>query len=1291
MSHSINSPSPIPNPERRDFIKKFGLGVAALSLSPWNTAMAGPFTREDFEHLVPADKKLSPDWVKSLFARGTPEVLRGSELKYVGLPVGGIGAGQLYLGGDGRLWHWDVFNQHIGTGAQHYAKPLVPSSPLTQRFSLKIGDATRTLDRDGFADITFRGEYPIGIVEYADGAVPLAVKLEAFSPFIPLNTDDSSLPATILQFTVRNPSAAPVEGTLSGELENAVCLNHRTEPGIMRNRILHEPGMTALVCSAEKSLSAPSPREDIVFENWNQETYAGWQVEGTAFGAGPIQKSKIPSYQGDVGGDTPRVVNSHASAPGDSVETRDRAIGKLTSREFTIERNFLTVWVGGGKARPNSRFGLTLFVDGQPVKTVSGQDNNAMTLQHLDVRAWQGKPARIEILDDATGPWGNIGVGKIVFTDRAGGAGTLNELPDFGTLSLALLGTPAEESSPDATAPFPDKLSGSLGRKLKLAPGESATVTFLVTWHFPNLSLGGALTKAGRYYATKFSSAHAVAQYLSAHFDRLARETRLWRDTWYDSTLPFWFLDRTFLNASILATSTCFRLANGRFYGWEGVGCCAGTCGHVYHYAHAAARLFPDLERTTREKIDFGLAQMPDGAIHFRGEFNNIPAIDAQAGTILRALREHQMSADADFLKRTWPKIKLAVQWLLAKDANHDGLIESNQHNTLDTDWFGPVAWLSGLYLASLIAAAEMADTVGDAGFAAQCRSLVETGRKNLVARLFEGEYFINLVDPKHLDAINSGTGCEIDQVFGQSWTFQVGLPRVLPVKETVSALKSLWRYNFSPDVGPYREHYKQGRWYALAGEAGLLMCSFPRRDWDYAQARGQGSKDWAAGYFNECMNGFEHQVAGHMLWEGLTLEGLAIERAVHDRYHASRRNPWNEVECGDHYARSMASYGVYLAACGFEYHGPNRHIGFAPKLSPEHFKCAFTSAEGWGSFSQKTEGGGQRAEIAVHRGRLELKTIALENAEGSSVQISKGAKLSLVWPGEKLDTWRGHKRHVFTVDGCQAWVVEPELPAAGNPWTWCMEFPDSFTERTGVPQLLERGFFHLHIVVGNTFGCPAALKHFDAFYRAITAQGLAKKGALIGISRGGLYAYNWAARNPDKVVCVYGDAPVCDFKSWPGGKGKGQGSPADWAALIKDYGFTNEAEALAYRQNPVDELAPLAGAHIPLLHVVGDADDAVPPAENTLLVEARYQALGGKITVIHKAGVGHHPHGLDDPSPVVKFIREQTAQALRGSPVSPGRKTLSASLQRDGQRLLIKLAKPAKLAAGETLEISVA
>jgi hypothetical protein len=254
-------------------------------------------------------------------------------------------------------------------------------------------------------------------------------------------------------------------------------------------------------------------------------------------------------------------------------------------------------------------------------------------------------------------------------------------------------------------------------------------------------------------------------------------------------------------------------------------------------------------------------------------------------------------------------------------------------------------------------------------------------------------------------------------------------------------------------------------------------------------------------------------------------------------------------------------------------------------------------------------------------------------------------ADQKLSWPDEKIDEWRGFTRHVFKVDGSTAWVVEPKQAAPGNPWTWCMEFPDAFTDRTGVPRLLAKGFFHLHIQVGNTFGCPNAQKKFDALYRTVTEKGLARKGTLIGVSRGGLYAYNWAAKNPDKVACIYGDAPVCDFKSWPGGKGVGKGSTRDWLSLIKCYEFKDEAEALGWPGNPVDNLAPLAKATIPLIHVVGDADDVVPVTENTAVVERRYKELGGRIEVIHKPGVGHHPHGLDEPQPVVDFILQAAGQ----------------------------------------------
>ncbi len=253
--------------------------------------------------------------------------------------------------------------------------------------------------------------------------------------------------------------------------------------------------------------------------------------------------------------------------------------------------------------------------------------------------------------------------------------------------------------------------------------------------------------------------------------------------------------------------------------------------------------------------------------------------------------------------------------------------------------------------------------------------------------------------------------------------------------------------------------------------------------------------------------------------------------------------------------------------------------------------------------------------------------------------------KVKELWKPDKTDQWKNFDRHYFEVDGCQAWIAVPPKAAKGNPWIWCMEFPTAFDTRTGVVPLVESGFFYVHINVGNTFGSPSAQLHLDAFYQFLQDKGLAKKGALIGVSRGGMYAYRFATRNPERVSCIYGDAPVCDFKSWPGGKGTGKGSARDWKNLIKLYGFKDESEALAYKGNPVDILEPLFQAKIPLIHVVGDADDVVPVAENTAIIEQRYRAMGGVIHVFHKDGCGHHPHGLDDPSPVVKLIKQYSGQ----------------------------------------------
>lgn len=240
-------------------------------------------------------------------------------------------------------------------------------------------------------------------------------------------------------------------------------------------------------------------------------------------------------------------------------------------------------------------------------------------------------------------------------------------------------------------------------------------------------------------------------------------------------------------------------------------------------------------------------------------------------------------------------------------------------------------------------------------------------------------------------------------------------------------------------------------------------------------------------------------------------------------------------------------------------------------------------------------------------------------------------------FPG-KLGDWHGFPKYEFLIGEKQVTVVAPEQEAPGRPWVWHGEF---FGHKPAPDiELLKRGFHLVYLSIPNMLGSPPAVEYWNECYVHLRKEyDFAAKVALVGLSRGGLYCYNWAIANPDKVACIYGDAPVCDFKSWPGGFGTGPGSKPNWELVLKLWDFENDEEAKAYSGNPVDNLKPLAEAGIPLLHVFGDADEVVPWEENTGLIAKRYKELGGKIELIRKPGVKHHPHGLDDPTPIVEFI----------------------------------------------------
>ncbi len=861
--------------KRRKFLKSSGL-LSGGFLTSQLPLIAGPFKMTDFLlPAFPADKKLDRKWVESLYERGKPTIYlkTKNELRYIGMPVGGICCGSLYLGGDGRLWLWDIFNQN-SLGAVNKILPiklegfnvkeinnvfgtlyLEPATedvnPVQQGFALKIkyqgSEIIKRLHHDDWDEIIFEGTYPVATITYIDKKLPLKITLKAYSPFIPGDAYNSGLPATVQSISIKNTSKENISVEIIGWLQN--------------------------------NLLQYTAKQKNDFTRVNE-------------------LSINTGYKGVVL----------------KCETKNDEIRKAAD------------------------FGNMVFAT---------LNKNANCIR------------------------------DIMSEKNTSAASVRNFISNVGSTPVAGITT-----------------------SFILKPQQETTADFIISWYTPNVSFPDKPPNQGmtvestqlHFYTKDFPDAVAVVNYISKKFNFLHQQTFLWKETWYDSTLPWWFLERTFLNISTLATATSHRFQSGRFYAWEGVGCCHGTCTHVYQYAQAMSRIFPELERDTRERVDLGIGyDEKTGMIQIRGEKTG-PSIDGQAGTLLRIYREYLMSKNGAILRNNWPKIKKAVVFVMQQDKNEDGMLDTPMENTLDALWSGEIAWLVGLCIAGVRAGQAMAEEVNDTAFASVCSNYVEKGRKNMEKYLYNGEYFIHRPDPAEgKKGVGSYNTCHIDQVYGQAWAWQVGLGRVLDKEKTMSALRALWKYNYMPDVGPYIKDHPGGRFYALAGEGGMVMNTNPRKDdKPYGEA-----KAWQIGYFSECMSGFEHQVAAHMMAEGMVEESLILTRSIHDRYHAYKRNPFNEIECSDHYARAMSSYGTFINVCGFTYHGPKGKIGFDPKINPENFKAPFTGAEGWGTYSQQRKEEEFTSRIIVKNGQLSLKTITvtldnLHKANNATVLINK-------------------------------------------------------------------------------------------------------------------------------------------------------------------------------------------------------------------------------------------------------------------------------------------------------------
>ncbi|UCH35024.1 MAG: hypothetical protein JSV65_01340 [Armatimonadota bacterium] len=811
----------------------------------------------------------------SLTAQTRRKVYTGDGLTDIAMPLGGIGAGVVAIGGRGDLREWQIFNTCNSSC-------IVPGGFFAVRVDDGSGEPTgRLLQMDALAAVTsvpvetgvqptsnlppvqsikFVGEYPIAELTYEDDALPVEVSLETFSPCIPMNDKDSALPAIVFNFTVRNPLARAVEVSLLASCQNAVGYDGRA--------------------------AITGPPHDVV---------------------------NFDGYGGNV--------NTIVSGDG---------------------------FLGVAMTAP----------DMDPVAKQFGSMSLLTTAPKATARAGWTNPSVL---------WQDFVAHGAFQTE-----GRCEPTPTGRTANCAV------------AAP------------ITLKPREKKTVTFVLAWHFPNhyadYDQNLASHRIGNMYNNWFADAQQAAEYVAADLPRLAAETRLFRDAFYDSNLPYWLLDCISSQISTLRSQTVMWIEDGTLSAFEGCRCCPMNCTHVWNYEQTLAKLFPALERNMRD-TDFGVQQDPSGFIHHRTVLplslprGSGPFADGHLGCIMKIYREYLQSPDDRWLHDKWPRVKLAMDWAMdTYDPDANGVIEGEQWNTYDCAVYGPNTFIGSWYLGALRSAEEMAKVCGDADSAQRYHDRYLEGRAAMDKALWNGEYYIQLYDDQKHTATQYGTGCLADQVIGQWFAHVTGLGYLLPENRVKGALKAILKHNFLWDhTGfPYTQ-----RVFAWGTDMGLLCCAWPRG----------GRPADPILYRDEVWTGIEYQVASHMIYEGMVEEAWQIVKAARNRYDGVarppfKRNPWNEIECGEHYARAMSSWALLLAVQGYYYDGPQGVIAFDPRWRPNDFRSFFSTAEGWGRFEQKRARKSQTDTLELKYGTAVLREIRLRlpaSAQQATAEVTLG------------------------------------------------------------------------------------------------------------------------------------------------------------------------------------------------------------------------------------------------------------------------------------------------------------
>lgn len=561
----------------------------------------------------------------------------------------------------------------------------------------------------------------------------------------------------------------------------------------------------------------------------------------------------------------------------------------------------------------------------------------------------------------------------------------------------------------------------SLFVPVKLDPGAEKTIRLMFVWYVPKTDLrtgsdpenADVKTEAEYrsaprtyvpWYAGKFQDVYETADYWRLKYDDLREKTRLFTDTFFDTTLPDEAIEAVAANLTILKSPTCLRQTDGRFWGYEGCaddsGSWPGSCTHVWNYAQSIAHLFPELERSLR-KTEFHENQNEQGHQNTRAylpirpvKHSPFAAADGQLGGIMKVHREWRISGDTAWLRSLWPEVKSSLSYCIKRwDPRGHGVLEEPHNNTYDIAWWGPNGHSAGFYLGALTAAIEMAEALKDN--TAQYRELLERGKRFLEVRLWNGEYFFQKIQTEGLNSpfspiefssngigyhdlievLNSegpiyqyGNGCLSDGVLGFWMARMSGLGEIVDPEKIKRNLKAIHRYNLKHDLTDHVNPQRPG--FALGKEAGLLLCTWPKGD----------ALSLPFMYSGEVWTGIEYQVASHLILEGMVDEGLEIVRVCRNRYDGRIRNPFNEYECGHWYARAMSSYGLLQALTGVRYDAVEKTLYIDSQIGDD-FKSFLSTESGFGTVGLEKG----KPSVDIKLGTIEIDRVIV-SGKGTSL-----------------------------------------------------------------------------------------------------------------------------------------------------------------------------------------------------------------------------------------------------------------------------------------------------------------